>query len=112
MSQQPLINPQILYIIGAIVSLLIGVVGFFISFYFKRSIATNDKLNDAVNNLKLTVQGLHALVMSLDDKYNTSSVTCKEKHHEVNERFEKNEEKLERHDRDITRVKVKLKMED
>ncbi len=119
MNEQSIINPQVLYVVGAIVGTLITIVGFFISFYFKRSIASNDKLNTSVQNLQVSISGLNGIVGAMEDKYDITQRFCGERHrtidgklHQIEETQKEHSEVLSRHDRDISRVKDKLSISD
>jgi len=90
------------------IGILLSIIGFFLIFYFKRSVTSNDKLNESVNKLQMSVTGLNATLLYQDDKLNTFTKSCKEKHLKVDQRLEKHEEQLDRHEKDITVLKTKI----
>jgi hypothetical protein len=78
-------------VMGAI-GLLLAIVGYFLSFYFRRSIRTTDKLNESVTGLNVSVQLLNQTMEGFD------------------ERLRNSEKKIERHDRSIACIKTVLKI--
>lgn len=108
--QSPLTNPEALKILIFIFGVLFSIIGFFVSFYFRRSVKTNDKLDDTVSGLSHTVTELNTTVMLLKDRNESSVASCRDKHQGIAEQLKEIDQKIETHDRDIVKVKQVLKI--
>lgn len=90
------------------VGILLAIIGFFLLFYFKRSVTSNDNLNESVNKLQNTITGLNATILSQDDRFVTFTGSCKERHATVDHRLNSHAKKLEDHEGRIIKVEAVL----
>jgi len=100
--------PNIITIGIWVMGLLLSVIGFLLVFYFKRSVSTNDKLNDSVNKLQLTVTGLNGTLLAQDEKFSNLSTNCRDKHSVIDERLKKHGDQLGDHEGRIIKIETKL----
>lgn len=62
-------NGHAVEIVVTIIGLLLTVIGFFLSFYFRRSIKTTDELSKSVTSLTATVSVLNETMRNYDEGY-------------------------------------------
>jgi hypothetical protein len=89
-------------IITTILMILLGIIGFFAAYYFKRSMNSIDRLNDSVGDLKASISGMNAIVMANDEKFNDRKQT-------VDNRLNDHSKRLDCHETDIAVLKEKVK---
>lgn len=90
--EQVISNDHVFEVIFAAFGGLLAIIGFFLSYYFRRLMRTQDKLNDSVTGLNTSVQILNQNMEGFG------------------QRLKDSEKKLERHDRSIACIKTVLKI--
>ena len=91
-----------------IVGILLSVIGFFLMFYFKRSVKSDDELNKSVSKLQQSITGLNGTILAQEDRFTDFQVDCKDRHKNIDVRLDKHENKLENHEGRIIKVETKL----
>jgi hypothetical protein len=90
--EQAITKDHLFEVIFAAFGLLLGIVGFFLSYYFRRLMRTQDELTKSVTSLTTSVEIFNQTMGGF------------------NERLKDSEKKLERHDRSIACIKTALKL--
>ena len=101
-------TPLALEIILAVIGILIAIIGFFISHYFKQSVRTQDILRESVNKLQITLTGLNGIIISMQEKNDMFSDGCRSKHEIIDHRINSHAEQLDRHEKEITELNIKV----
>ncbi|MFH0756923.1 MAG: hypothetical protein V2B15_06535 [Bacteroidota bacterium] len=101
-------EPSTLLTIGMwTLGILLSVVGFFLVYFFKRSVESDDKLNETVGKLQISVTALNGTLLSQDDKISTFTGSCKDKHIQIDKRLEVHGIKIDDHEKRITVIEAK-----
>ena len=79
----------ILTISGAIISILLGIIAFFLVRYFKIQDKTNDDICKSVDKLNGSVTGLNAILLVMQEHQDSFEVGCLERHKIINKQIEK-----------------------
>jgi hypothetical protein len=91
-TEQAIANNHLFEVIFAAFGILLSIIGFFLSYYFRRLMRTQDNLNNSVTGLNTSVQLLNQTMEGYD------------------ERLKDSEKKIQRHDRSIACIKTVLKI--
>lgn len=89
------------------IGILLTIIGFFVAYFFRRSIESNDKLNESVNKLQITITGMSAVVQANKDNVDTYKREHEKSHEIVDRRLNSHSVKLNEHDKEITKLKSK-----
>lgn len=87
----------LLSISGAIILLLISVLGYFLHRIIK-----------VVDNFDLTLRNFSEDYATTKERINNSSVNCREKHEIINHRLNEHGSRLDEHEKDIEVIKIRL----
>lgn len=101
------------------VGILFAVIGFFLSFYFIRSIKQQDEtsktinethkeLSGSINKLQVAITGLNGVILSMQDKNDVFIGSCKEKHITIDSRLNEHGRRLDEHERKIVEFDIKV----
>ena len=77
---------------------------------FLRSVNSQEKLNDTVNSLQRTLEGLKSMIDGQVEERSVIKAACTERHTGVNERINGHDVSIKDHDKRITVVETTLKV--
>ena len=98
----------ILSIIGGILIILLGVIGFFIKRYFNARDKKEDTLTEVANALQNTVDKLDKTVAKLGANVLAQVEICKLKHVPIDKRLDKHSSEIDANLRAIHRLETKV----
>jgi len=87
---------------------LITVLFFFLSFHFARSITIQDKLNEAINKLQISISGMNAIIESMQDEKSDFKKYYDLRHKELQDQVDEVETTVIKHGERITCIETKL----
>ena len=88
-------------------SVLLGIIGYFISHYFKQSAVSSARLDQTVGKLQISVTALNGTMLAQEDKFDTFSGNCHEKHGQINERLRDHGKQIDNHETRIIKIETK-----
>ena len=101
-------DDQVLNVILIVLGALISIIGFLLTFYFKRGVDSIDKLNETVGELRVALSGLKAQFIANEDMDALSKDACKERHGTIDQTIKKHGITLEEHGKSITNLEKKV----
>lgn len=96
----------IMWVVGGLLAALVSLLSFFVV----RGINIQDKLTEAVQKLQVTLSGMNAIIVSIQDEKCEFKKYYETRHGELLGSIEGIEETLEDHGKRITRVETKLEV--
>jgi hypothetical protein len=97
-----------LRIVLVILGIMISIIGYFLTFYFKRSVESIDKLNDTVGELRGSITGLKAQMIANEEMSSMRQEGCKDRHSIIDTRLREHGEQLDEHEKKIARIEIKI----
>lgn len=83
--------PLVLSIAGALIVILLGIIGYYIVKDNKNQNSTNNRLFDSLDKLNISISGLNAVLLvmqekheSLEKRFNEHKEVCREKFKDIN----------------------------
>lgn len=101
------------------VGILLAIIGFFVSFYFVRSIKKQDEnttsinethkeLSGSINKLQLAITGLNGVILSMQQSNDTFTKGCRDKHSHIDKKLDEHARILDEHGKKLVEFDVKI----
>ena len=89
---------------------LITIIGFFIVRYLDRATKKQDELTTAVNSLQISITGLNAVILSIQDHNSDFGRNCEKKHSHVDRKVSEIASKQEMLEKEVLEHDFKLNL--
>jgi len=91
------------------IGILLSIIGFFIALFIKRLIGLTDRLDASVSRLELTITSMRGEIRANDNKFESFTGGCTDRHKTVDRRLDSHGNRLDEHDKDIAVLLEKTK---
>lgn len=98
----------IIWIIGIILSILLGIIGFFLAYFFKRSMGSTDRLDRTVEKLGISITGMNGIILSSSEKFDKHERDNDRDINHVNTKVEKHERRIDDHEKRIIIIEQRI----
>jgi hypothetical protein len=94
-------------VLAIVLGAMLGIIGFFTAYFFKRLMDSTDELNQSVGRLDNSITGMNGIILANDDKFITYRQEHEKDHGAVERKLNKHSESILYHEKEIIRLKEK-----
>lgn len=101
--EEQAISPIAFWSLSLVITTLLAVVGFFVAYYFRRSMTSTDKLSDSVNKLQNSITGMNGIILANDEKFQSLKNENEKEHCRTERRLNDHAKRIDEHE---TRISI------
>lgn len=97
----------IMWIVGIILSILLGIIGFFLTYFFKRTMGNTDRLDHSIEKLGISITAMNGIILSSNEKFDKHERDNDRDLKHINVKVEKHEDRIDDHEKRIIIIEQK-----